>query len=91
MSRRLETGHETGPEPREDAVLRAGFALLGLVLLASAALSFEAALQHMAALGVVCGGETPHCGWCYASVGFVLAGVSSLAAAVRPARRAQRA
>lgn len=75
----------------ENTILRAGTALLGLILLASAAISFELAREHMAALGVICGGEeAPHCGWCYASVGFVMTGLSSLIAAARPAPAAQR-
>jgi hypothetical protein len=79
------------PNLDEDVILRAGSALLGLILLASAAVSFELAREHMAALGVICGGdEVPHCGWCYASVGFLMTGVATLIAAVRRAPAAQR-
>jgi len=76
----------------EDAILRAGSALLGLILLASSAVSFELAREHMAALGVICGSDqAPHCGWCYASVGFFMTGVSTLIAAARRAPATQRA
>lgn len=76
------------PTLDEDAMLRSGFALLGVILLASAALAFDVARGHMALLAGLCGDAEPHCGWCYAATGFVLAGLASLVAAVRPARRA---
>jgi hypothetical protein len=76
------------PHLDEDVLLRRGFALLGVILLASAALALDAAREHMAWLSAICGDAThPHCGWCYATAGFALAGLSALVAAVRPARR----
>lgn len=71
--------------PDEDATFRAASALLGLVLLTSAAIAFDFAEQHMAAFADLCGGAGhPHCGWCYAAAGFAAAGVAALVAAVRP-------
>ena len=75
------------PTPDEDAMLRTGLALLGVVLLASAALAFDIARGHIAVIAELCGRAEPHCGWCYAAAGFALAGAASLLAAVRPARR----
>ena len=71
--------------PSEQQMMSLGLALLGLTLLASGVLSADLAREHMAALGRLCGaGEAAHCGWCYAAVGFGLAGLSALIAAARP-------
>lgn len=75
----------------EDEMLRTGFALLGVILLASGALALDIARGHMAFLGAICGAEQPHCGWCYAAAGFAAAGVASLIAAARPVRRRAKA
>jgi len=80
------------PDANEDATLRAGLGLLGVLLLASSALAFDFARAHMTALAAFCGGaEHPHCGWCYAAADLATLGATALIAAVRPARRvAQR-
>jgi hypothetical protein len=79
MSRRLDAN--------EDATLRNGLGLLGVVLLASAALAVDLAREHMAALSALCGApEHPHCGWCHAAAGLALMGVTALLAAVRPSQ-----
>ncbi|WP_423349872.1 hypothetical protein [Phenylobacterium sp. VNQ135] len=75
----------------EDAMLRTGFALLGVILLASGALAFDIARGHMAFLGDMCGAQQPHCGWCYAAAGLAAAGLAALVAAARPAPRAAKA
>ena len=72
--------------PTEDRLVRVGAGAFGATLLASAALSAEAAAAHMHALSTICGAaQSPHCGWCYAAAAFALGGMSALAAAVRPA------
>lgn len=71
----------------EDQLLRLGAALTGVLLLCSAGLAADAAREHMAAIGVICGAAShPHCAWCFASVGLALAGLAALAAAVAPGR-----
>lgn len=68
------------PKPQR---LFAGIA--GLVLLAWAADAAEFAARHMSALGVICGAEAPHCGWCYVAAALGLAGLAALGFAARPA------
>lgn len=68
----------------EQTVLRWGYALVGLLFLLSAFFSADLARIHMTGLGTICGASEPHCGWCYATVGFALMGVAALAAAWRP-------
>lgn len=79
-------------EANEAALMRGGYALLGVILLASAALALDAALEHMDVLGAICGAvEHPHCGWCYAAAALALAALSAFAAALRPSRAAAKA
>lgn len=70
----------------EQTILRWGFALVGLTLLALAAVSGAAAIDHMSRVGQICGAATAHCGWCYAAAGAALSGVWALAIALRPPR-----
>lgn len=58
-------------------MLGAGAAFVG------AAVSTELAWLHaraLSALGVICGGATPHCGWCVSAVALGLIGAAALAA-----------
>lgn len=78
-------------KPAEGPLERTVIALIGVTLLACAALATDFAVAHMKALAAICGGSAPHCGWCYAAAGFGLAGLSAMGFALRPARRAVRA
>lgn len=65
-------------------MIGAGAAFVG------AAVSAELAWLHarsLSAFGVICGGATPHCGWCYSAVALGLIGAAALAVEWR-ARRA---
>lgn len=67
------------PLPSEATTFRFGTALLGVLLLASAALAGDMALTHMTALGVICGVESaPHCAACFAAAPLGLAGALAL-------------
>ncbi len=66
-------------QPSETRPLRLGVALLGILLLASAALAGDTALTHMAALGVICGAASaPHCAACIAATTLGLTGALAL-------------
>lgn len=71
----------------EQSILRWGVGLNGLLLLIAASFAADMAAQHMRALGVICGGSAPHCGWCYAAAAFALSGVAALAGALLPTAR----
>lgn len=74
------------PTPIQSRVERLTTGLLGATLMASAAVSAGLARDEIASRGVVCGIDHLHCGWCYGAVGFVLAGLTALAVALRPAK-----
>jgi hypothetical protein len=65
---------------------RAALWATALALFASSGLSGGLALQHMRELGRICGqmALAPHCGWCVATVGLALAGITAAVAAARP-------
>lgn len=66
-------------------MIGAGAAFVG------AAVSTELAWLHaraLSALGVICGGATPHCGWCVSAVALGLIGAAALAAEWRVQRMA---
>ena len=58
---------------------RLGLALLGLLSLASAAVSALLAQPHAA----LCGAASGHCGWCYVAAGFAALGLTAFAMAAR--------
>jgi hypothetical protein len=69
--------------PQADAVQnRAALGLFGLLSLASAQVSALFVRDHILLRGVICGAQSPHCGWCYAAAAFALAGVAAFAAAM---------
>lgn len=71
------------PRPSEDQVVRAGAALVGVVLTASAALAADLAQEHMRTLGMICGASPhPHCGWCFGAASLGLAGLAAFAVAL---------
>ena len=80
---------EIGPMARqnpltEDRVLRSGVGLIGVIMLAAAAIAADLARGHMALAGAVCGaGPTPHCGWCLVAAGLVFSGLAAFAVALR--------
>lgn len=82
------------PAPaNEDQILRLGTLAAGVLLMTSAWLAGDLALEHMAAIGTICGaGPGPHCGWCLGAAGLALAGLAALALAwqggARPGRPA---
>ena len=69
---------------------RAAAGLAGVAALAGAVFSTEMALGHMAGMAAICGGSAPHCAWCYGAAALLLAGLTGLSVALRPARRAVR-
>jgi len=69
----------------EDRILRLGAAIVGVIFMVGAAMAWDAAREHMALLGTICGaGPHPHCGWCYGAASLVLAGLAGFAYAARP-------
>lgn len=74
------------PTPIESRVERLATGLLGAILMASAVVSAGLAQDEIASRGVLCGIDHLHCGWCYGAVGFVLAGLTAFAVALRPAK-----
>jgi hypothetical protein len=75
------------PHPAEDRAFRAAAGTVGGILLASSGIAADLAREHMALLGVICGqAAVPHCGWCYAASGLLLAGLTALAVALAPGR-----
>ena len=72
--------------PQPDAVLnRMAIGLLGLLCLATAAVSVLMASEHMIRGSAICGAvQTPHCGWCYGAAA-ACAGAAAAAPQKRPA------
>ena len=72
------------PHPIEAGVFRAGVGTVGGVLVASSGIAADLAREHMALSGTICGvAAAPHCGWCYAAIGLLLAGLTAFAIALR--------
>lgn len=66
--------------------------LAGAVLVAGGLFAAGRAIVHMAALKAICGaGPDPHCGWCFAAVALIAAGVTAFTASASRRLRIVRA
>ena len=82
---------ERALRPDTIPALRAGGALTGAILTASAALAADLCQAHPAMMGPICGASSqPVCGWLVASVGLGLSAFAAFALAAAPAASSRR-